>query len=219
VAATTFGASLRQTKGDYPQARTLPGGVVQATRYDRRELELTGRLAPSAISTYVARIGIGRSEYELTPERNYSGVTGELGWNWRPTGKLRFDTRLVREPGQDSYFTHAEDNPNETVQTSRISTRVQLRADYAATAKISLNTALRYAHRSLTRNQPAASELDALKGTDRTVFLTVGAVWTPTRTSRIGCDLSREQRRGDASLSSDYNANIVGCHGQLTLQF
>lgn len=215
--ATTLGAALRQTKGRYPKFRTLPDGSFEADRFDSRNIDLTGNIVASAISTVSTRISFGKTDYEVATQRGYSGVTGLLRWEWKPTGKLRFDTRLTRDPSQSSYFFDSSTSDS-TVEYSRLTTALRLRADYEVSAKVALNSTLQYSRRSLARTLPTLSGSDELTGQDRSTTLGFGAGWVPTRSLQFRCDLTQERRSTSSALSSNYSDTTVSCSGQVTLQ-
>jgi len=216
--ATTLGLAVRQTKGRYPKFRSLPDGSFEDDRFDSRNVDLTGTIAPSAISTFSTRLSFGKTDYEVATQRSYSGVTGLLRWEWKPTGKLSFDTRLTRDPSQSSYFFDSRVSDS-TVEYSRITTALSMRADYAVSAKIGLNSTLAYSRRSLARTVPTTSGSEELTGQDRSTRLAFGATWVPTRSLQFGCDLAQDRRSTNSTeLSSAYSDTTVSCFGQVTLQ-
>lgn len=217
AATGTFGVALRSAKGKYPRFFNLAPDVYEADAFERRDLDLTATLLPSCASTFNARVSWSQTRYDVATERDFSGVTGMLKWSWAATGKLRVETRLARDPSQDSYFSDLA--AGQTVDYSRVTTSLRLRADYDLSAKIAVNTTLSTAQRSLTRtlqNSFGASLAD--NGSDRTSGLALGATWTPTRSVQVGCDIASDKRRGDAPLSSNLSSTTTSCFGQFTLQ-
>ena len=221
----SFGAALRGTKGRYPRFALLPAGDYLADTYSGRNLDLTTRWVPSGVSQFDARLSFGKTSYDRDTARDFSGVTGSLGWTWRPTGKLRFETRLARDTGQESAaigFASAAPGIGNTLRyadASRVTTSLSLGAQYELSAKIMLTSAIGVAQRSLTDSRPdLAGNVLTLTGTDRTSNLNFGARWAPTRSITVGCDLGWEQRSTSSVLSTDISGNTVGCFGQLLLQ-
>lgn len=211
----TLGVALRNTSGRYPRYLLQTDGTPLADRFDRRDIDLSATLEPSGASIVNARLSIGKAEHDEATRRDFSGVTGLLGWNWTPTGKLRMDTRLTRDTGSDTYFS----SPSlvaTSVEDSRLTTALRLRTDYAVSAKVGLNATLTYAHRSLARTPVAGG--DALTGSDSTGSIAFGASWSPSRALLFGCDLAQERRRSDGVLSSQYSDTTGTCYGQITLQ-
>lgn len=217
----SLGLALRQTKGRYPTA--VPTGVDAQNntvygpdRFDRRDLDLSATLVPSAVSNFDGRLSFGRTRYEQATQRDFSGVTGLLRWTWQPTGKLRVTSRLSRDPDQSSYFFQPA--AEATVDYSRLTTALRERVDFDLSAKISLNASLAYAHRSLVQNVPVVGSLGDSSGTDHSTTIDFGAMWVPTQSLQFGCDLTRERRLGNSTLSASYGDTTASCYGQFTLQ-
>lgn len=215
--ALSLGLAWRETRGRYPHFRPLADGSYEADRFQRRDLDLSAGLEASGASTVSARLSFGRTRYDVATQRDFSGVTGLLRWDWRPTARLRLDTRLTRDPSQSSYFF---DSPlaDSTIEYSRVTTGLRLRADYTASAKILLNLTLATERRSLARTLPSFTGSEPLTGSDRYTRLAFGATWTPTRSLQFGCDLGQDRRRADGQLSSDFSDTTSSCYAQITLQ-
>jgi len=216
--ATSLGVAVRDTKGKYPSFFPQADGSYTGDQFDRQDIDFTGYIEPSGASSVAARLSLGRTRYDLATQRDFSGVTGLLKWNWQPTGKLKFDTRLSRDPGQDSYFFDSAVS-NATVDYSRLTTALRIRADYEATAKIGLNATIGYSRRSLARTLPAIPGVDSqLTGSDHSTNFGLGAIWVPLRSVTVGCDATRDQRRGELPLSSNLSDTTLSCYGQFQLQ-
>lgn len=215
---TVLGAGLRHVKGEYPRFQPLPGGGFQADRYTRNGLDLTGGLDLSGASRIEARATIGRTRYEQAEQRGFSGVTGSLSWDWRPTAKLRLLSRLSRDSGQDSSYS-GDPFVDGVIDYSRTTTALTLRADYAATAKIRLNLGLNLARRDLVRTLPPDALFPAdASGRENLTELSLGLTWEPTRSLVFGCDAGHERRSVSGTLSLPYTAGRFGCYGQVFLR-
>lgn len=215
---TVLGAALRHVRGAYPRFQPLAGGGYLGDRYTRNGLDLTGGLDLSGASRVEARATLGRTRYEQAARRGFSGVTGSLSWDWRPTGKLRLLSRLSHDDGQDS--TYSEDRlVDGVVDYSRTTSALALRADFAATAKVRLTGSLRLARRDLVRTLPPDALIPAdASGRDDLVELSLGATWEPTRSLVFGCDVGHEKRSVSGTLSLPFTADRVGCYGQVYLR-
>jgi hypothetical protein len=158
--------------------------------------------------------------YDQFTQRDYSGLTGALRWNWLPTGKLNIETRLVHDISQDSNF-EAFGGPLVvgTSNTGRTTTELRLAVGYELTAKVALNAALGTAHRTIeqTANLSGVSVVTAT-ASDDTATLSLGARWTPLRSVQLGCNVARDQRAARGGLTQDYRAGTLSCYGQFTLQ-
>lgn len=206
------GAALRLTRGEYPRyLQVLPGQYLAET-YRRKNLDLTGDWAPSGASRLNARVSLGRDEYASDSVRNFSGVTGSLGWNWQPTGRISVSTTLSRDTGDEATFREA------TAQTAAINSSVNrvrnglsVGASYALSAKIGLR-----ANANTSTGTVVDPATDATASEKSSTF-GLGVTWNPTRSIRTGCDFSRNTRSASA-LASAYDANVFGCFGEFTLR-
>ena len=217
-AATSLGLALRSTKGRYPKFRLGTDGQYEADRFKRRDVDLTATLEPSGASKFDLRLSSGKTEYDLATQRNYSGLTGTLGWGWQLSGKLAMSTRLTRETGQDSYAVTTFFGQPGTTDYSRLTDSLRVKADYTVSPKLAFSLAWVWADRDLARTQPSLFSTVQAEGRDRVQVLALGARWTPQRSLALGCDLSNEKRRGSGELGSDLSAQSFGCFGQFTLQ-
>lgn len=215
--ATNLGLGLSGSKGRYPSFNRNPDGSFDEDRFTRQNIDFTAILTPRGVSTYDARISIGKTRYDLNQQRDFSGVTGTIGWLWATTAKLHFTTRLTRDTGQDSYAVMIF-NTDGVAQYSQTVNSLRVQADYDYSAKIAVTSALQYAERKLVNTiQNPFIPINAT-GSDRTLLFTVGARWAPLRNALLGCDLGVENRNASGQLSVDLKNNSVSCYGQLTLQ-
>lgn len=211
------GLSLRETRGQYPRLQVDPNtGSVTPDRLRRRDVDLYGTLEVSGLTNLYARISQSRIDYDLQPD--FSGVTALLRVNWQPTAKLRLTAEAARDRGQDLRFVLANDVffGQTVAETAQLVTAFRTRASLEVSAKVSADANIGYTRRPVTlfNNQLGASE----SGREATRQYGIGARWTPTRTSLVGCDLSHEQRSSDLVSVLNLSSNSFGCYAQLTLQ-
>lgn len=209
------GLALRSTEGRYPQFRRN-GADFQAEEVQRRDIELSGSMLFAGALTVYARAAHSDIEHTLSPAYDFSGFTGLLRTTWQPTAKLRLSAELARDRGSDIVF--ALDAFGTQVESARLVSAGRLRAAWAATAKIEVNASAARSRRTVTVANPLFGFEES--GRERTTQYGVGASWTPTRTSRVGCDYSRDRRSSDTLAASRLNvtASSFTCYGQLTLQ-
>lgn len=220
--ASNFGAALRGSQGSYPRFRQNADGSYIEDKFTRRDLDLTAGLMPSGLSTYDARVSFGKTSYDLNEQRDFSGVTGSLGWVYVPSGKLSFTTRLSRDTGQDNYAITDFANNDLRSEYSQTTNTLRVQADYSATAKIGVTAVAQYAQRKLVRTLDSSlfpgNTSNDLRGSDRDLYLSLGARYAPLRNAVIGCDLGTLNRNASGQLSVDLKNNSISCFGQLTLQ-
>ena len=213
---SNFGLFGRDTRGRYPKFRSTGAGF-EADRFQRQDLDLTASLAPSGLSSYDLRLTWGKTAYDLNEQRDFSGLTGAVGWAWRPSGKLRTDLRLSRDVGQDSYAVTVFNTPG-TADYSRVNDTVRLRVDYDLSSKIAFSITLTEVQRELVRTIDNPFVPLNASGRERLSLLGLGARWAPSRGLLFGCDVGTERRRGDGPLVVNLDANTTSCYAQITLQ-
>ncbi len=215
----TLGLGVRTTQGRYPQFQRLADGSFQADRFKRNDIDLTADYRASGASTLNARLSSGKTEYDLASQRNFSGLTGSLNWGWQASGKLRINTSVSRDTGQDSYAVSVFNTPA-IADYSRVNTTLRVGADWAATSKIAITTSLASSQRDLVRSLPAqAGQSVNDSGRERSTAFNIGARWAPTRSSLVGCNASTDRITGSGVLAStNVKGTGINCYGQLTLQ-
>jgi hypothetical protein len=213
----------RVSRGRYPQARDLGGGVFQADEYDRHDIDFGVKWVPTGASTLNARLSLTRQEFDVLGDRDFSGATGLLSWQWEATGKTKLTTAISRDTGSETSFfmTDILGAPQRgTGDNSRVTNSAAARIDYEATAKISVALTGQYAERRLaasSRLSDGAAFVD-LEGNERSGSVMLAVRYAPTRNSLVGCELGHHRRASTSILSSSYRANTVGCAAQLAFE-
>lgn len=207
----TLGSALVLARGEYPHA--LNNGTI-ADDYRSRGIEFTGAWAPTGASRFNARLGWENRQFSSASGRDFKGLTGLLRWQWQPTGKLQFATSLLRQTADTERPLPAE--PLELSSAgSRVTNTLLWEGTWNATAKIAVNASYRYADRKLSN---VITGLADSRGSDVTRIATLGATWAPTRHLSLGCNVARENRSTDSTLSYAYKANTTGCYLQALLK-
>ena len=204
---TTWGLGLRQTRWDYPNL--LTGLVDTNDRRTRNALDASLVWQPTGVSSYDVRLSSGKTEHRQFNGRDFSGVTGSLGWDWRPSGKLRFNTRLSRDTGQDA--------DRVTTAYTRTTDTLRVAADYALSAKIGMNLSVSTYDRQLDGRGQVVS---GLTGREKGNSLALGARWAPVRSTVVGCNVSSDRlgSNSNAALNDTFSATAFSCYGQFILQ-
>lgn len=210
----TLGVSGRVTKGESPNYKALIDplipqlgfGPLEPDEYDRKDIDLTATWIPSALSTITGRISATRENHTAVSRSDFSGVTGEVQWNYKPSDKLALTALAMRDTGDQTSYTRIlpTDPMPSVVDQNRINWVFDLAADYALTAKIALNGNVRH-----TRG-----EVDIVGGRSFNTTanqIALGARYQVLRTVSLSCNMSRETRRF-------YGANSVGCAAQFVLR-
>lgn len=209
--ALTLGAEARTAKGEYPNAL---GGA--GDEFDRHDLAATALWVPTGASSVSARLGATEQSHDIGA-RDFSGVTGSVLWDFRPTGKLRFVTDFRRDTGNETDPLRLAGVIDAVGDNSEVSNRLQVRTFYEATAKIQMDALLRYTRRKLVDSLTLPGVVISNAGDDATTAVSLGARYSPTRTIQLGCSVGREDRSADSTVSYDYRVNSASCFAQLLL--
>ena len=206
-AQTEFGLGLSQTRVDYPQL--FANQVNPNDRRTTNNIDLSAVWTPSGISAINARLSRGRTSYDPFPDRNFSATTGALEWNWQATGRLRLDTRLARDIGQDS--------DRATTAFSRTTDTLRFAAEFGVSAKVTANAVASTYKRQIVGNGLFVSNVS---GQDDGYGLSLSLRWIALRSLSFGCTAGYERRNAsdNAVLSDAYKGNAVSCFGQFVLQ-
>ena len=216
----TLGSALRVTQGEYANI-VRPNGDKET--FDRKDLDLTATWLASGLSTLNARLSFGRSAYETQTQRNFKGATGSLGWAWRPTGKLTFNTNLSRDSGTESSFVALASNQGTAVGDNSVLTHaLALNAGYEATAKIQVNLGARYARRQLVNDQIVGGVVQvSTEGSDSVSSVTLGATYAASRAWQLGCNAGHDSGKPSSTssgVSSKYSVTTASCNVQFTIR-
>lgn len=209
---------LRTLRGRYPRFGVDTNGNFVADRYRGRYVDLGLRWSGGA-HRLDGRVSLGDTSFERASATDFAGLTGVLTWGWQPTGKLRLETRLARDRGQESsaigYFitTAGTLTTGRYADFSRISTSLGTSLTWGLTAKLSLSGSALFVDRDL-RSSGLAGVPTA--GGDSGRQFTLGARWQATRTVVLGCDIGSERRTTDnTQLSTNLSNRTRSCFGQI----
>jgi hypothetical protein len=217
-AAGTVGLGVRGVRGRYPRFRVRSDGSgYDADRFKQQSLDLSLSAEPSGASSLDARISALSTRYDLNGQRDFSGITGTLGWSWQATGRTRTTLRYTRDTGQDAYAIALFNAPAAS-DYSRLTHSLRLQADHELGAKASLTASWQWLHHAIVRTIDNPAVPADARGRDRSQLASLGARWAPRRSLLAGCDWSRESRRASGELTSDLDSTAFSCFGQFTLQ-
>lgn len=198
--------NLRRTDGHYPHYSSTLG----ADDYKRWDVETLLTLRMSAASQVDVRVAHTNEAHSLPTATGGARWTGSAGWQWQPTGKLNFSTRVLR----DSDTSDQVLGDGLVNSQNKLTTRLDLSAQWTVTDKVQLGLSYQ---QSLRQLEHVVSGVGSLNGRDRarTVALQLG--YQPMQALSLGCNASREVRvvSGDTDLSYPYQANVFACYGQL----
>jgi len=208
-----LGLNARHTRGEYPR---YPVGLIYnpvekrfevlsaAGDYTRDDIDFTTRWSTGGSSSLNTRLSRSRLRNTLTNMADFSGTTGAIGWDWRPTSKIQFGAQYARDTGQESVGLASDVN--------RLYTSWRLNGSYALTAKLSLNA-------SLNRNRSHRAADDSVRlaeAFDDNQSYGLGLNWAVSRGISFSCQYNHASR--DSSVPQYvYSASSYGCTGQAIL--
>lgn len=147
----------------------------------------------------MARLSLGKTDHSLAAAQDFSGATGTLTWDWRPSAKLAFSTQFNRSTGNESSFTRIGGPASALgaqADNSRLTTTWSVNLGYDLSAKVRLDASFSHGTRTLTNaiSINAAQPSSATDG-DRLQRLRPALRYVPTRSVELSCSLGREARK------------------------
>jgi len=207
--------SDRYTKGEYPNY-TVSGDypdTVTPDRFTRNDINLGVTLAATGASTLRARVSLAHENHSVIDARSFDAWSADGQWTWTPTGRTQLTLDFLRDNDTGS----TESALFSANADARIRTAINATVNYELTGKTRLHASGTYAHRDLDASFVGSPD-STQRGTDDLWNAGIGFDVFPTRTSQIGCTISRERRRtgGDAlAITYPYSATVGSCTGQL----
>jgi hypothetical protein len=202
--ATNVGLGLSTAKSKYNDDNA-----------DRRDVYVQGQWIPSSLTDFQARLGRTKVDYDVRTARNFSGFTGSLAWNWRPSARIAITTTVARDTGQDIGFLRiAPGTPISAANFSVASNTLNVRATYEATAKILVDGGIGWSKRYL-----ANSFVTGFSGTSDGTSVSLGSRWMVTRNASLGCQVQFEQvsTKTNQTGTTKLNNDQFGCFGSFTI--
>ncbi len=208
----TLGGSYRATRGEYPNVVVPSTGKKES--FDRNDVDFTSIWVASGLSTLNARLSYGRSVFEGQTLRNVKGATGSLGWDWKATGKLAFNTLLSRDSGTETALFALANNLGSAVGDNSVQTNAfGFGGTYEASAKIRATLGTRYARREVLSG--------SVLGRDSSSSVALGVSYAASRSWLLGCNASRDDSKplnNMATVSTRYSATQASCNVQFTIR-
>lgn len=203
----------RHTKGEYPRypiySPLFPGlpnsPVVQTGSaqddFTRNDFDFTTNWTTGGNSSLNTRLSRSRVTHSLIALNDFSGTTGAVGWNWRPSGKIQVGVQYARDTGAESV--------GKATDLNRLYTSWQLNGSYALTGKLSLsaNANRNRSHRAgdAAKNLTESFDNDQIYG--------LGLRWAFSRALSLSCQYNHASRDSSVERYS-YSSNSYGCTGQ-----
>ena len=208
-ASTVLGTGVRFTRDKTPQAS---GGD---DTNDRTDLDLTAVWTPSPLTSVDARLSFGDGDSGSQGGSN-SRVTGAIGANYSPTGRLTFRGSFSRETGVDSTFLPTGSTPTggvagTYVDNNSVTNWTNLGVTYLLSSKISLNA-------GYNRSDGSQDQTNGQTSKNIVNRYSLGAQYAIGRNFALGCGYQREERSESTSALNSYTAKTANCSLSYTIQ-
>ncbi|MGE5117895.1 MAG: hypothetical protein ACM3N6_15535 [Betaproteobacteria bacterium] len=218
-----LGLAARYTDGNYPHG----GAAGGEDKFRRDDVDLTATWKASGLSTLDARLSATHENHDLDI-RDFRGVTGSVGWNYRPTGKTTIDLRLARDTGTRGNGAPVLVDPaisTNFLTDARLSDRIYGAVRWEATGKITLRAQADYSHdrydEQFFTTVGGGTAFIPGGGSGNTRNYLVGVAYQATRAWSLGCDAGRRSRSTPVQVNNvgySYDATIAHCNVTLMLQ-
>ena len=209
--SVSVGTGFRFTKDKRPESASSTGRSGT-----RRDLDLTTDWTPTALTSVNARVSVGNGNNSQSVSGSSSTVTGSLGANYSPTGRLSFRGSFGRDTGTETTFLNAANAASVglggvNVDTNRVTESVNLGVTYLLTSKVNLTANYSRADGSYETVSGSSS--------DNTINrYALGAQYEVARNLSMGCAVQRESRSGSSLTVRGYSANSANCSVRYTLK-
>ncbi|MBB4842279.1 hypothetical protein HNP55_000774 [Paucibacter oligotrophus] len=206
-----FGLGLSRSNTDYPRYEAIGTPVTdyKPAAYKRDDINLTSDWTISGKSALYARLSSGKSKQTVGGNNDFSGVTGQLTWNWRPTARWNVSTSVSRDTGLESSLF--QNGPvTSSYDQDRLTNALQVNASYELSAKVTLTGGMSFSNTDRAKSLATNS----LKDFDKDKAYNLGLRWAYSRGITLGCQVGVQSR--DSSVATyAYSANNYGCYGQI----
>ncbi len=191
--ATSLAYRFKNSSGEYSN-NFFPG--IAGSDFKDREHELRGEWRPGGRTTLNGRVAYLDRKHDTLPVRDFSGVIGQVDWNYEFTGKTSAAAGVVRELG--SYQTNTASYYE--------GTRIFVAPRWNATEKISLLARYDYGVRDFKGPLPGFASTDRR---DRLQLASFAAEYQAFRELKLRAWVQQDRRKSN-EVGADYKSNAIG---------
>jgi len=217
----SFGVQGRYVRGKYPHA-TLTNGEDQT--FTVKTAGVNTKWTVSGNTSFDGNIGYTEQRTDGQPDQHY--INGGMNWVWAPPSHFKVTLGANRDGDTNVGAGATLANTNGNVNGRSLNTVAHLDVSYELTAKVTLDAGAQYIHRKYSDaqipiptgftdiNGAPVFNLTTVSGASNTSRFTLSASYLPTRTTVLGCSVSRELHSADQSISGislPYTDNTVQC--------
>ena len=171
----------------------------------RDDVELGAQWQASGASRFDLSVARSNENHDMSADRQF--WTGSLAWNWAPSAKLKFNTRVLRDTAGSSGLSA---DPAAVAAGSQLRDAAQWSAVWEVSAKFTVDAGVQWSKRRLS----GVVGGNALTAEDRTLGLNLGARYSPSRSLDLSCSVLTERREVVAAsllLTRPYDDLAVRC--------
>jgi exopolysaccharide biosynthesis operon protein EpsL len=190
--------SLRSEEGQY-QNRNKEAGSLR--EWEQRDVRLSGQWRLTGVTQLTGYVGYTKREYEYASNRDFSGMTGKLGFQWTPTGKAIIDVSWRREIGADM----------DNVSNYAVSHGWTLRPTWIVSSKVRVGASYEYLKRTYGGDPGLGSDNPPRDAHTQSYGLNVQ--YLPVPTASIGFGVQHAKRDAKNVNAYDYRAQSVWLSG------
>lgn len=202
-----FALVARHTRITRPDTPALAGDDV-----GRNDIEATATWQASGASRLEGRLTRSSENHSVVADNDF--WTGALSWDWAPSAKLRFLTRVLRDTeGGSGNIASPEATMPASPAGAQLRDALEWSTQWTLSPKVNMLAAAQWSRRHL-KGLGGETGTELVTATDRTTGLSLGVRYTPLRSLDFGCDLRSEKRdtSGDApTLTRPYDSLGAGC--------
>lgn len=181
-----IGLQLTRIAGDYPNRVISPSSLFDKS-YVQNELSTVADWQLTGKSSIKLKLGITNRSYDLHPNRNFTGPTGRVTLEWRPTAKLA----CIFSSWRDIYAV-------EEVSSSYVDGRgVSLTPTWNITSKLSMQAKLSYEEQSHTGEPIVVINAPLRQDTLQSAMLMIS--YSPLKNAQLSVSAQHDERRSNQS--------------------
>jgi exopolysaccharide biosynthesis operon protein EpsL len=180
-AENTVGLQYRTTDARYPNRQIISSSLVD-NAFHEHEVNAVAHWRVTGVSNFAARVGYTERTYRQLPNRNFSGATWRLTYNWQPSGILAFDVATWRE------IAEFEDRNANYVET----TGGSVSPVWSVTPNVSLQGKVSYQTGKFLGDPGIVPVTNPRRDKER--IYQVSALWSPLRKTNVTLTLEKGER-------------------------
>ena len=194
-AQNTVGLQYRIASAHYPN-RDVVGTTVLDNAYQEKEYSLVAHWRASGASDFVFRLGRTERTFDQSPNRNFSGPTWRITYNWQPDGKVGLELATWREIAEF-----------ETLGTNYVrSTGISLAPTWSLTPKTSLRAKASYVTDKFLGDPGIVVVTNSRE--DKSRIYQLSALWSPLRQTNVTLALETGERTSNQQFV-DYKYQAI----------